>query len=94
MNLARVIGTVWTTRKDENFTGAKFLVLQPTDDALSPTGPPLVAVDTVGAGVGETVFYVTAREALLAYKKDLEHLTPCDAAIVGIVETINGRDPR
>ena len=93
MNLARIIGNVWCTKKDENFTGAKLLVLQPVDDALKETGPPLVAVDTVGAGVGETVFYVTAREALAAYKKDLDHLTPCDAAIVGIVETINGREP-
>ncbi|MBI2930797.1 MAG: EutN/CcmL family microcompartment protein [Planctomycetes bacterium] len=93
MNLARVIGTVWATRKDENFTGAKFLVVQPVDDARRATAAPLVAVDTVGAGVGETVFYVTAREALLAYKRDLDHLTPCDAAIIGIVETINGRDP-
>ena len=91
MNLARVIGNVWATRKLENFEGAKFLVLQPVQDDLKPVGKPLVAVDTVGAGPGEVVFYVTAREALLAYKKDLEHLTPCDAAIVGIVENVNGK---
>ncbi len=94
MNLARVIGNVWATRKDANFEGAKLLVLQPVNDALQASAAPLVAVDTVGAGVGETVFYVTAREAVLAYKRDLDHLTPCDAAIVGIVESINGHDPR
>ncbi len=88
MNLATVIGTVWATKKLENFEGAKLLVVQPVDDARNAAGAPLVAVDTVGAGVGETVFYVTAREALLAYKKDLEHLTPCDAAIVGIVDDL------
>lgn len=93
MNLARVTGHVWCARKDENFTGAKLLMLQPVDDRMRETGLPLVAVDTVGAGVGETVFFVTAREALAAYKRDLDHLTPCDAAIVGIVESINGRAP-
>ena len=93
MNLARVIGNVWCTKKDENFTGAKLLLLQPVDDRMNSVGLPLVAVDTVGAGVGETVFYITAREALAAYKKDLDHLTPCDAAITGIVETISGQQP-
>lgn len=90
MNLARVIGNVWATRKLENFEGAKLLILQPVGEDLQPEGTPLVAVDTVGAGPGEVVFFVTAREALLAYKRDLDHLTPCDAAIVGIVESVNG----
>jgi ethanolamine utilization protein EutN len=85
MHLASVIGTVWATRKLPEFEGAKLLLVQPVGDDRKPAGAPLVAVDTVGAGVGETVFYVTAREALMAYKKDLDHLTPCDAAIVGIV---------
>jgi ethanolamine utilization protein EutN len=93
MNLATVLGTVWATRKDGNFTGATMLLVQPVDDARRPAGAPIAAVDTVGAGVGETVLYVTAREALLAYKRDLDHLTPCDAAIVAIVEALNGRDP-
>ena len=86
MNLAKVVGNVWATRKDENFTGATMLLVQPVDDAMIPQGQPLAAVDTVGAGVGELVFYITAREALAAMKGDLNHLTPCDAAIVGIVE--------
>ena len=91
MHLARVIGNVWATRKLENFQGAKFLIVEPVNGDLEPSGKPLVAVDTVGAGPGEVVFFVTAREAVLAYKKDLDHLTPCDAAIVGIVEMINDR---
>lgn len=86
MHLAAVIGTVWATRKLAEFEGAKLLLVQPVGDDRKPAGAPLVAVDTVGAGVGETVFYVTAREALMAYKKDLDHLTPCDAAVVGIVD--------
>ncbi len=86
MHLAAVIGTVWATRKLAEFEGATLLLVQPMGDDRKPAGVPLVAVDTVGAGVGETVFYVTAREAVMAYKKDLDHLTPCDAAIVGIVD--------
>lgn len=85
MNLAKVIGTVWATKKDENFAGAKMLLIQPEGG-----GQPLAAVDTVGAGVGELVMYITAREAVLAMKKDLDSLTPVDAAIVGIVD---GRSP-
>lgn len=85
MNLAKVIGTVWATKKDENFVGAKMLLIQPEGG-----GQPLAAVDTVGAGVGETVMYITAREAVIAMKKDVDSLTPVDAAIVGIVD---GRSP-
>lgn len=81
MNLARVVGTIWATKKDENFTGAKMLLLQPEGG-----GTPLAAVDTVGAGVGERVLYITAREAVIAMKRDVDSLTPCDAAIVAIVE--------
>lgn len=92
MNLARVVGNVWATRKDENFTGAKLMLLQPVDERGRSTGAVLAAADTVGCGPGETVFYVTAREAILALKEDLNHLTPCDAAIVGIVDFINDRE--
>lgn len=90
MNLARVIGTLWTTKKEDGFVGTKLLVVQPLTGELKPTGRPLVAADTVGSGVGETVFYVTAREAVVALKDDLDHLTPVDAAIVGIVDYVNG----
>jgi len=90
MNLGRVVGNVWAARKLEGFEGAKLMIVQPVDDGLRPKGTPLVAVDTVGAGPGEVVFYVTAREAVIAFKRDLDHLTPCDAAITGIVEQVNG----
>lgn len=90
MHLARVVGTIWATKKDENFVGAKMLLLQPVRGDLSHAGAPLAAVDTVGAGVGELVFYITAREAVIAMKRDVDSLTPVDAAIVGIVE---GKSP-
>jgi ethanolamine utilization protein EutN len=85
MFLARVIGTIWATRKDESLVGTKMQFIQPIDRFAKNTGEPLVAIDTIGAGQGETVYYVTAREASIP----LRHaLSPVDASIVGIVDTI------
>ena len=86
MNLARVIGTVWATRKDANLEGAKMQLIQPVQPDLQPAGGPIIAVDTVGAGPGEVVYYTSAREAVIAYGIPL---TPIDAAIVGIVDRID-----
>ena len=63
MQLARVIGDVVATVKDANLTGIKLLVLQPLDAAGEAVGRTLVALDSVGAGVGENVFFVRGREA-------------------------------
>ncbi len=86
MNLARVIGTIWATRKHENLEGAKMQILQPIRPDRQALGSPIIAVDTVGAGPGEIVYYTTAREAVIAYGVPL---TPIDAAIVGIVDRID-----
>ncbi len=86
MNLARVIGTVWATQKDVSLVGAKLLIIQPVDHDEQKTGGPIIAVDTEGAGTGELVYYVTAREATMPCPADL---TPIDAAIVGIVDRID-----
>jgi ethanolamine utilization protein EutN len=83
MFLARVIGTVVATRKDPGLTGATLLVIQPLRPDRTPAGKPLVAVDSVGAGVTEEVFYVRGREAALPFLPDE---VPTDAAIVGIVD--------
>jgi ethanolamine utilization protein EutN len=85
MNLGKVIGTIWATRKDENLSGAKMQILQPLDHHQNKVGEPIVAVDTIGAGPGETVFYITAREAVLPYFRSM---APIDASIIGIVDTI------
>lgn len=85
MNLGRVIGTIWATRKDESLAGAKMQVLQPIDHFGKDVGEPIVVIDTIGAGPGETVFYITAREATLPYFRPM---APIDASIVGIVDTI------
>jgi ethanolamine utilization protein EutN len=81
--LAKVVGTVVATRKDEGLLGTKLLVIQPLRPDRSPSGKPLVAVDSVGAGAGEDVFYVRGREASFPF---LPAEVPADAAIVGIVD--------
>ncbi len=83
MFLARVVGTVVATRKDPGLAGTKLLVIQPLRPDRTPGGKPLVAVDSVGAGAGEDVFYVRGREAALPF---LPVEVPTDAAIVGIVD--------
>ena len=83
MNLARVIGTVVTTRKDENLAAATLLLLQPLTPQREPVGRPLVAIDAVGAGVGEEVFFVRGKEASFPFHP-VE--PPVDAGVVGIVD--------
>ena len=83
MQLARVIGDVVATRKDENLVGIKLLVVQPLTPDHQPTGRPLVAVDAVGAGLGEEVFFVRGTEASFPFYP-VE--APVDAGIVGIVD--------
>ena len=61
MQLARVIGTVVATVKNDSLTGRKLLLIQPLNAQVLPTGNPLVAVDAIGAGVGELVFWCRGR---------------------------------
>lgn len=83
MQLARVIGDVVATYKDPAFEGIKLLIVQPLNADGTDVGRPLVAVDSVGAGVGETVFFVRGKEASFPFHP-LE--VPTDAGIVGIVD--------
>ncbi len=83
MQLARVIGEVVSTIKDANLSGVKLLVLQPVDAAGANAGRTLVALDSVGAGTGEHVFFVRGREAAFPFYPSEP---PADAAIVGIVD--------
>ena len=83
MQLAQVIGEVVATIKDTNLEGTKLLVLQPIDTAGGATGRTLVALDSVGAGVGEHVFFVRGREAAFPF---YPAEPPTDASIVGIVD--------
>ena len=83
MQLARVIGDIVATRKEPAFDGIKLLVIQPLAPDGQDSGRPLVAVDSVGAGVGERVFFVRGKEASFPFHP-LE--VPADAGIVGIVD--------
>ena len=83
MQIARVIGEVVSTIKDTSLTGLTLLVLQPLTAAGEATGRTLVAIDSVGAGVGENVFFVRGREAAFPF---YPAEPPTDAAIVGIVD--------
>ncbi len=83
MQLAKVIGDVVTTRKDANLSGVTLLVLQPIDPRGQPFGRTLVAVDSVGAGVGEVVFFVRGKEASFPFYPTE---VPADAGVVGIVD--------
>jgi len=82
MQLAKVIGDVVMTLKDDNLAGLTLLVVQPLTPEREPAGRPLVAVDSVGAGVGEEVFVVRGKEASFPFYP-VE--APVDAGIVGIV---------
>lgn len=88
MLLARIVGTVVATRKDVRLDGRKLLVVTPVDATSlgAPRGTPLVAVDTVGAGVRETVLIVQGSSARMAQGCNE---CPVDAAIVGIVDTVD-----
>ena len=83
MHLARVVGEVVATIKDSNLTGIKLMVLQPIAASGDAAGRTLVALDSVGAGVGEHVFFVRGREAAFPFYPDEP---PTDASIVGIVD--------
>jgi ethanolamine utilization protein EutN len=83
MQLARVIGDVVVTRKDENLLGITLLIVQPLTPDRQPVGRPLVAADSVGAGVGEEVFFVRGKEASFPFHPAEPAV---DAGIVGIVD--------
>jgi ethanolamine utilization protein EutN len=83
MQLARVIGDVIVTIKQPGLDGHKLMVLQPVSPDDQPVGRTLVAVDAMGAGVGEHVFFVRGKEASFPF---LPAETPVDACIVGIVD--------
>jgi microcompartment protein CcmK/EutM len=83
VQLAAVIGEVVATMKDANLVGTKMLLLQPLGADGRPAGRTLVALDSIGAGVGEQVFFVRGREAAFPF---YPAEPPTDASIVGIVD--------
>jgi microcompartment protein CcmK/EutM len=88
MRLGRVVGRVWSTAKIEQLHGCTLLIIQPITEEGKDTGRRLIAVDAVGAGAGETIYWCRGREAAMAF---LPAEVGTDAAVVGIVDAIQAR---
>ena len=89
MHLARVIGNVCATAKDPQLEGVTLLLIQPVDSDGADTGFPIVALDAVGAGSGETVYWSGRREACFAFDPQV----PSDASVTAIVDEVTGPRP-
>ena len=85
MNIGKVIGTVVASRKDPKLEGLKLLLVQATDLAGTPKGGQVVAVDSVGAGMGEVVLYCSGSSAR---QTDVTQNRPVDTVIMAIVDEI------
>ena len=86
MLLGKVIGTVWSTRKDEKLVGSKFLIVRRLDVEKKSKDDFVVAVDSVGAGVGEIVLYATGSSAR---QTNITKDKPVDAVIMAIVDKLD-----
>ncbi|NQU67186.1 MAG: EutN/CcmL family microcompartment protein [Candidatus Marinimicrobia bacterium] len=84
MNLAKVVGTVVSTQKEESLVGLKFLILQKIDLEGAPADGTLVAVDAVDAGPGEIVLFATGSSGRQTVRTDKR---PCDAVVMAIVDS-------
>ena len=85
MNLGRVVGTVVASRKDPKLEGLKLLLVEQTDLTGSGKGSQVVAVDSVGAGLGEVVLYASGSSAR---QTDATQNRPVDAVIMAIVDEV------
>ena len=86
MFLGKVIGTVWSTKKDENLVGAKFLIVKHLDLELNEKDNFVIAVDSVGAGEGEVVLVATGSSSR---QTDITKNKPVDAVIMAIVDKLD-----
>ena len=84
MQIARVIGNVVSTMKNQSLHGRKLMIVQTLDADLRPKGKPTVALDAVGAGIGELVFWCRGKEASFPFRRDE---IPTDCTIVGIIDS-------
>jgi len=89
MIVGEVVGNLWATRKDEGLSGLKFLVVRKLDYRGEKTEQVIVAVDSVGAGVGDQVLIVGGSSARVNLG---DKRVPVDATIVGIVDSLELQD--
>ncbi len=92
MQIAQVVGTVVSTQKHPKLAGAKLLLVQPQTPDGTPRGPTLLAIDSVGAGVGERVLLVIEGKA--AGDALGKKAAPVDAAIIGIIDCVTTEEER
>ena len=85
MRLGKVVGTVVATAKDPKLIGWKLLMVRELKVDGTPTDTYVVAIDTVGAGIGETVLTVSGSSARLANRAEG---VPVDASVIGIVDSV------
>ena len=86
MLLGKVIGTVWSTRKDENLVGSKFLIVRQLDLDYTPKDNTVIAIDSVGAGVGEIVLIAQGSSAR---QTTITHNKPVDSVVMAIVDKLD-----
>lgn len=88
MIVGKVIGSIVSTRKNDKLIGNKFMIVEPVPKMQGPTGQ-LVAIDNIGAGIGEYVLVACGSAARIGCGLDQ---APVDAAIVGIIDDATGLD--
>lgn len=86
MLLGKVIGTIWSTRKDENLVGSKFLIIRQLYLDYTPKDSTIIAIDSVGAGVGEVVLVAQGSSAR---QTDITQNKPVDAVVMAIVDKLD-----
>lgn len=86
MYLGRVVGRLWSTVKNRDMEGQRFLIVQPITPDLKPSGKRIVCTDAMGAGAGEIIYWVRSREAAMPF---LPREVATDATIIAIVDSIH-----
>ena len=88
MRPGRVTGRLWSTIKTSEHDGKRFVIVQPIDADGLDVGEPFVAMDAIGAGPGETVYWVRGREACIPFYPEK---VASDATVVGIIDSVEAR---
>ena len=92
MIFARVVGNIVSTEKNKNLLGAKLMLLEPLDTKGNKSGDEFIAVDAVGAGVGDLVLAIVEGGSARQVYKAVNPLTPIDTIIAGIVDSLESLD--
>ena len=86
MLLAKVIGNIWSTKKKDEISALRLLLVQPLGGDLQPAGNVIIAADEIGAGFEEMVIVTRGAPAMQAFSR--EKPTPVDAVVIGIVDNL------